>query len=110
MALFRLFYVSTAAGTDQQTVDEIVRNAAVHNRKVGISGLLGFNGVNFAQVIEGEQDDVFVLMDRIRADTRHHGVIVINESLVYGRRYADWGMKLIEGLQFNEFVEAMTEG
>jgi len=111
VAIYRLFYISTAAaGIDHQVVDEIVGKAVAHNLRAGISGLLGFNGVNFAQVIEGNQSDVFALMDRIRADTRHDGVIVINQNPVHSRRFGDWGMKQIEGLDFTEFVEAITAG
>jgi hypothetical protein len=107
--MHRLFYVSTAA--PEFIVDDIapmVKAAAEKNRRLNITGALKFNGVNFAQVLEGEKDAVLGLMRSIRSDKRHTGVIVVAELETDQRLFGEWDMSFVDGLDFQDFVNAMT--
>ncbi len=108
--MYRLFYVSTAEpGTTDQVADAIARDAMARNERMGVTGALAFNGVNFAQIIEGEERVVGTLMNAIKADCRHTGVIVVDQKPVESRAYTDWSMKRIDGMSFEEFMTCMVD-
>ena len=107
--MHRLFYVSTASPDfDIAELAPLVKAAAEKNRQLNITGALKFNGVNFAQVLEGEKDAVLGLMRSIRGDKRHTGVIVVAELEAEERLFGDWDMSFVDGLDFQDFVNAMT--
>ena len=104
--MYRLFYVSTASTELQDDeIELLVNRAAVNNARLGISGALAFNGLNFAQVLEGERKAVLDLMESIRNDKRHFGVVVVLEGDRRERRWDGWSMTRIEGLEFDPLVE-----
>jgi len=106
--LIRLFYVSTAAlGVTDDDTKDIAATAAEKNARLGITGALAFNGVNFAQVLEGEQSVVEKLLDDIKTDKRHSGLVVVDTKTVTERAYNGWSMKMVEGLSFDEFMAVM---
>ena len=106
--MIRLFYVSTAAlGVTDDDTKDIAATAAEKNARLGITGALAFNGVNFAQVLAGEQAVVKKLLENIKADTRHSGLIVVDTKTVTERAYDGWSMKMVEGLSFDEFMAVM---
>ena len=107
--MYRLFYVSTAEpGTTGAVADAIARDAMARNEQMGVTGALAFNGVNFAQIIEGEERVVGSLMNAIKADPRHTGVIVVDQKPVCQRAYCNWSMKRIEDNSFEEFLACMV--
>ncbi|TDH38339.1 BLUF domain-containing protein [Pseudohoeflea suaedae] len=107
--MFRLFYVSTAAPDfTPGDIKPLVETASAKNRELGITGALKFNGINFAQVLEGEKDAVLRLMSTIRYDKRHTGVIVVAEAEADDRMFGHWDMSFVDGLDFQDFVNAMS--
>lgn len=95
--LYQLVYLSVRRVDEQSTifgqdVRNILREARDFNRRVGIGGALLFNGAFFAQVLEGDQDEVLGLMRRIRRDPRHSHVTVVEEGWVRERAFPDWAM------------------
>lgn len=106
--MFRLFYVSTARqGLSDDDIDLIVERAALRNRDLEITGAILFNGYNFGQILEGERNTVSDLMEEIKSDDRHNGVIVVAEREVENRVFPDWSMQRVEGLKFDKLFEAM---
>lgn len=109
--MIRVFYVSTASPSfGNGDLEALVDKAARNNEARDITGALAFNGVNFGQVLEGEEETIAELMEMIRCDVRHDGVIVIQEKQVEGRAFENWSMKRIKGLEFDELVAAMAKG
>lgn len=107
--MYRLFYVSRAArDMDEESVDSLAEQAASNNASSNIVGALCYNGVAFGQVLEGPQEDIFRLLDSIRADSRHEGVIVVAEKPIRFRHFKDFHMKRVRGMDFNELIEAMA--
>ncbi|MBW3097292.1 BLUF domain-containing protein [Pseudohoeflea coraliihabitans] len=108
MSLYRLFYVSTAVPDFHKSdVTALADKAAQRYGKAGITGSLRFNGINFAEVLEGEKADLDALMSEIRADQRHTGVIVIAMIEIEERMFGTWSASIVDGLDFQDFVEAM---
>lgn len=75
--LYRLTYVSTAAPMTDGALETLVQAACEKNGRMNVQGLLLFNGLNFLQTLEGQQDAVGTLFERIAADPRHTGVKII---------------------------------
>ena len=70
-------------------------SATRNNAAAGITGLLLFNGQNFLQLLEGEQDAVDSLLDRVESDPRHSGVVVVTDLEIAERSFPDWSMRLL---------------
>ena len=65
-----------------------------HNRLTGVSGCLIYHEGEFMQLLEGRQEDLQVLRDKIAADQRHEGFRVVAEGPLQRRVFNDWGMVL----------------
>lgn len=93
MPLYRLTYVSTLAGDmSKPQLDALVATAAAKNDRLGVTGLLLFNELNFMQTLEGERAVIDQLMTTIAADRRHSGLIVIDAEDVHERAFPTWSL------------------
>ena len=73
-----------------------IHHTARHcNALDGITGLLIFNGVTFLQTIEGAEDAIASLLERLRHDPRHSSLEVRDRRRVEERQFPDWSMELI---------------
>jgi hypothetical protein len=93
--LSQYLYISTAPTLAREDVDAILAASARNNPVRGITGLLLFNGRNFLQLIEGDEDELAALMETITADPRHSGVSVLDHRTVAARVCPDWAMKRV---------------
>ena len=86
-------YISTArsdlAASDFQN---ILDAANVRNAKLGLTGLLAFNGLNFMQVLEGARDNVNCCIRLIDGDRRHDGMVIFHRREAEHREFPDWRM------------------
>ncbi len=92
---FTLTYVSVSRIPESQSiaaVNEIVATSRKRNEADGITGALIFTGTDFAQTLEGPEEAVLTLMDRIRADPRHTDIEVVHEASKNLRMFQDWSM------------------
>jgi hypothetical protein len=98
--IYRLIYRSQMAieGDPRDVMGEIQRILAwsrASNRRVGISGVLLFNRVRFAQVLEGPPDAVKSLYGHIACDTRHKDVTLLDHGHVSAREFSTWSMAYV---------------
>lgn len=91
----QLVYVSTASAVGKEDLDAILHTATARNARLGVTGLLLFNGQNFLQVLEGGGDSVGELMHGIIRDQRHSGLVVLNDIGIEERCFPDWSMRLL---------------
>jgi len=61
----------------------------------GVTGLLLFDGSRFLQIIEGSEDAIDNLVERLRMDRRHSAFEVRDERYVERRSFPDWSMELV---------------
>jgi hypothetical protein len=61
----------------------------------GISGILLFDGARFLQIVEGTEDAIDNLVERLRMDPRHSAFEVRDERHVERRSFPDWSMELV---------------
>lgn len=95
MTLWKLAYISVATApseTLEADVREICAIAQTHNAKAGITGILTFQAGRFAQVIEGPELELRILLARIIADPRHHSMQITADRRIVARQFAEWSM------------------
>jgi hypothetical protein len=79
----------------QNEVHDIVREARRCNALDGVTGILVFDGSRFLQVLEGAEDAVDSLVERLRRDPRHLAFEVRDERFVEDRSFPSWSMELV---------------
>lgn len=78
MKLTTLAYVSEAArGLGLKDLKQILRRAREHNFRTDLTGYLIYDGIWFAQLLEGPATELDAALARIEADDRHHGLQVL---------------------------------
>jgi hypothetical protein len=86
-------YVSSAVRplTEDEILD-ILLIARQNNERLGVTGMLLYRDGNFLQVLEGPASVVDSLIQRIRRDPRHAGVIVVSRKNIEERQFQEWSM------------------
>lgn len=88
-----LSYVSTArSDLEASDFQDILSAANQRNEKLGLTGLLAFNGLNFMQTLEGSRDSINCCIRLIDADPRHDGMVIFDRHETRQRQFPDWQM------------------
>lgn len=96
MRLKTLTYTSRARlDLGDEDLTAIHQSARHLNALDGITGLLLFDGSRFLQIVEGAEDAVDNLVERLRMDPRHSAFEVRDEREVERRSFPDWSMELV---------------
>lgn len=93
--LKQLVYVSKP--TTEMPLSEVralLVKARINNHFKDISGILLFDGETFLQVLEGPQDAVLPLFDKIAQDPRHTQVEALFQRGIVERDFDGWSMGL----------------
>lgn len=77
---------------DLQDIHQVARHL---NALDGVTGLLVFDGVRFMQIIEGGEEAIDNLVERLRRDPRHSAFEIRDERFVADRSFPDWSMELV---------------
>jgi hypothetical protein len=86
--LYEVLYVSTLApDAPISVVAAIARKARSANQERDITGLLIFDGMRFCQQLEGSQQAILALLERIRQDARHVNVEILHHGALAERRF-----------------------
>ena len=91
--MHQIIYVSAATHlfSDQELLD-LLSHSRESNQRCGVTGMLLYKEGDFMQVIEGEQDVIRRLFERISLSKRHSMVTVLADAPVQERAFADWSM------------------
>ena len=81
-------------GKDFPNIPRIVNHASKKNKELQITGILLFNGLEFFQVLEGDEDVVNSLFIKIRSDSRHTDVVELMQDYSSYRRFSSVGFHL----------------
>lgn len=91
--MFFIMYGSSATKYFSRTdLLDLLMKARRYNTEVGITGILLYKEGNFIQVLEGEEQAVRTLFQKIEQDPRHLGVIVLLQGVEAERQFPDWSM------------------
>lgn len=102
----RIVYISTVnRRLDANEIQAIGQVSASNNRTVGITGVLISLHDYFFQVLEGEEDALAILLERIRRDTRHRDMRILKaENDIAERQFPKWSMRTIRLVGSDDLV------
>ena len=109
-----MVYVSSAAfGLSEREITSIVKTSQFNNEKLGITGLLLYNSGNFMQLLEGDEEKVENLYEKIKQDKRHTGSTLLIKEAIATKNFDKWQMgyrnlnnlKSIDPKILNPFLE-----
>jgi len=91
--MLSLIYVSTSVKllNDEELLD-ILKISRENNSSKDVTGLLLYKGGNFMQVLEGPEEVVEALYEKIKADPRHKDVNVLSREQISNRQFPAWEM------------------
>lgn len=91
--LHRIVYLSsTTQHFPPEALEELLVGAREANARLGLTGMLIYHDGNFLQVLEGAKTAVMDTLDRIRHDTRHAGMIMLENRACRRTSFPDWSM------------------
>jgi hypothetical protein len=70
----------------------LLEQCQLNNPKQGLTGLLIFGNQTFLQTIEGEENVVEALIEKIAKDKRHTKFQILSRQSIENRQYTDWAM------------------
>lgn len=103
MTLASLLYISRSTMQPVDAVaglNTIVATAHARNPGLGLTGALLFTGYHFAQVLEGNDAEINIMMASIGRDTRHDQILIVDHGPITSRRFADWSLAYFGPSQF----------
>ena len=86
-----------------KTLENMVNKASERNALYDVTGILLFNGTHFFQLLEGPEDGVNAVYNRICADAKHHNVVELMRDHAPARRFGNAGMELFDLRAHEEF-------
>ena len=89
----QLIYASAATvDFSDEELSELLDKARVNNKRLGVSGMLLYHEGSFLQALEGDEDVVMALYDKISQDKRHRSSKLVWKGEVSSRTFEDWTM------------------
>jgi hypothetical protein len=99
--MYSLIYLSVATSIMQQEeLVNILEHSRPSNKERDITGCLAYiegqidseEYCRFIQVLEGPEQEVLNVFEKIQKDTRHEGVTLIKQGPIKNRNFQDWEM------------------
>lgn len=109
--LSELVYLSFRSATcTDEDVEKILEQARRFNGKQDITGVLVYSKDKFLQVLEGEQEKILSLYEKIKLDKRHDRALMVANRPIMERHFPSWQMaqKAINTDDFS-FLSEMTD-
>ena len=82
--------------TSIKILEDLAINANKINELFDITGILLFNGTHFFQLLEGPEEAVLAIYQRICNDCRHHNLVELLRDYAPSRRFGNAGMELFD--------------
>ena len=93
--MFELLYTSLSpAGLTDTELVELLENARLKNKQLGITGMLIYYNREIMQILEGEEGVVKALYKTISEDVRHTSANVFYQGNIEERAFSGWSMAL----------------
>ena len=91
--IYQLVYVSKATSDiPADELDQLLRDARTNNAQLDITGMLLYHDGSFIQVLEGDEQKVTRVFEKIERDPRHENTNVVLKTTVAERAFNDWAM------------------
>ncbi|MGP9556600.1 BLUF domain-containing protein [Psychrobacter sp. AOP7-A1-24] len=96
--LCQLVYISRITSTgllSPSTLNDISETAVERNQIDNVTGILCYGNGYFLQCVEGSEQALTNLKNRLIVDDRHKELKVLNFSAITKRRFASWSLRSI---------------
>ena len=91
--LYRLVYTSgRMKNCDDQEIQNILQACKRNNPSKNITGVLIHTDKRFIQVLEGKEQDILDVFEKVKKDPRHAGVSLRALNAVKTRAFPNWHM------------------
>lgn len=101
--MYSVLYRSVAEPDfSKEDIYKMLSYARAYNNSNGITGCLLYHRGQFLQLIEGEEEEVTALYNRIRQDPRHRMVTTLETRSDVHRIFNDWDMAFHDFGEDNE--------
>jgi len=91
--MYILVYASSAVSRfSSAQLGALLGQCRRNNQKLGVTGVLLYKSGHVLQVLEGEKDKLTTLLERIKRDPRHSGLIVLWQGEEQERQFSNWAM------------------
>lgn len=91
--MLSLIYVSSSVREmNPEELMDILKVSRENNVTKDVTGLLLYKGGNFMQALEGPDDVVLALYEKIKKDPRHKDVSIISTEQIQKRQFSAWEM------------------
>ena len=88
-----MVYISSASYMiNDQEIISIVNASRLNNTQLGITGILLYNAGSFMQLIEGEEENIENLYNKISHDPRHNSIKLLLRETITHRNFSEWQM------------------
>ncbi len=95
--LVQIIYASASAEEmSGPALADILASARRKNEARNISGMLVYHRGSFLQVLEGPEDAVNALFEKIQQDPRHGEINVLFHDKIPAKEFEDWSMGYID--------------
>ncbi|EAY27047.1 BLUF domain-containing protein [Microscilla marina] len=102
--LSELLYISFRnSSCTSEEVEKILKQSIQNNGKKNITGVLLYSKVQFLQVLEGDNEQIVTLYDKIKTDSRHDKALMLSLKPIKERFFPSWqmaGKEMDSGYQF----------
>ncbi len=96
--MYQFCYASQSSSDKEVLLDDltnILAEARDFNHRHAISGALYFADGHFFQCLEGQLEDLQLLIEKLYSDPRHHSIKRFELRPVEQLSFSDWSMKYI---------------
>ena len=91
--LTSIVYASAAVRLfSEEELVRMLKKCRINNEKANITGMLLYKGGNFIQVLEGPDEAVTRLYDKIQKDPRHDSIMTLMKQSISERQFPGWEM------------------
>jgi hypothetical protein len=91
--LINLVYVSAATHLlPKEELVALMQKCSARNAQSELTGLLLYKDGNIMQVLEGPEQNVETVFERIKKDPRHKSLMVLLKEPIPARNFPTWGM------------------
>lgn len=91
--MIQISYISTAPHPmDTEALLALLQQSLNNNRRLGVTGLLLYSNRTFLQALEGDENVVGPLYEKIMRDPRHTDIKSLNRKSIERRQYEEWTM------------------
>lgn len=91
--MIRVMYTSSSTkDLSDKELEEILEKSRKNNSAKNVTGLLIVKGRTFLQCLEGEEDDVSYIYNKIQEDDRHTNIIDLMDEDIEERLFPEWSM------------------